>query len=148
MQVQVESLNGGCPCVDGRCPCACSKGTAPLREPPSKAKAEGTDAWGDEENDPWKGFGKKQGGPGGGGGGPGGGGGGPGGGGGLGGGSVGDHDDDDDDNDDVRGFFDIGTPDGKGRKRAHQYEFGRLFEAKDAEFLPDFNGKDKAGLVS
>ncbi len=42
--------------------------------------------------------------------------------------------------------FDIGTPDGEGRKLAHSYEIGKLFEAKDAKFLPEFNGEDKAGL--
>ena len=34
----------------------------------------------------------------------------------------------------------------KSRKLAHAYEYGRLFEANDAEFLPEFDGKNKAGL--
>ena len=53
--IQLESLGGGCPCIDGRCPCACSKGGAPLREPPKKKnEAEGEDEFDDELNVPWK----------------------------------------------------------------------------------------------
>ena len=126
--------------MDGRCPCACTSGKAPMREPPKRTAAATLekDDFVDEDKDPWKAFSKKR--PGGGGdGGDGGhgGGSGPGGGGG--------HDDDDDD-DDVP-HFNIHTPEfGKGRKMAHQYEYGRLFEAKDAKFLPEFDGKTKAGL--
>ena len=83
LDIQVESLAGGCPCTDGRCPCACSK-SAPMREPPKRkaeaGKAESEDGWEDDKKDPWKAFAKKR--PGGGpegGGGPGGGGGEPGG---------------------------------------------------------------------
>jgi hypothetical protein len=140
VQTQLDSMGGGCPCVDGRCPCACSK-SAPMREPPSSAKTcpaaatlDGkTDEFTDKAKDPWRAFhrdgsGRHGGGGGNGGGRPGGGGGGD--------------DDEDEDNDD---FF-IGTPEGRGRKLAHQHEFGRLFEVKDAKFLPGFDGETKASL--
>ena len=134
LQIQVESVGDGCPCIDGRCPCACTKG-APMREPP-EAAAKGEDEFEDEKKDPWRAFGKKKRG-----GGPGGGGGG---------GPSGGDDDDDGDGDDGESdpfdHFDINTPDGEGRKLAHSYEFGKLSEAKDAKFLPEFDGKNKAGL--
>ena len=52
------------------------------------------------------------------------------------------------DDDDDQGSFYIGTPNGgsRGPKKPRSYEFGKLFEAKDAKFLPEFNGKEKAGI--
>ena len=61
-----------------------------------------------------------------------------------------DGDDGDDDNGDGGDddYF-IGTPGGRGGgrgpKRAHEYEYGKLFEAKDAKFLPEYNGNGKGG---
>ena len=130
MQVQLESVSAGCPCMDGRCPCACSKG-APVKEPPRRCPATAhKDAW-EDGDDPWRGFAKKKAK----------GSGGTGGGGGHGGdGDDGDDDGDGDgDGDDESHHFDkfdIGIPDGRGHKLAHQYEYGRLFEAKGAKFLP------------
>ena len=58
-----------------------------------------------------------------------------------------DGDGDDDGDDDGPDHVHIGTPEfGKSRELAHQYEFGKLFDAKDAKPLPGINGKDKAGL--
>ena len=99
-----------------------------MREPPKRRTTEKAD----EEDefvtkDPWKSF--RRDGDGGGGGG----------------------DDDDGDGDEgANGFF-IGTPEGRSRggrgpKKAHEYEFGKLFEVKDAKSLPDYNGNDKGGL--
>ena len=38
LQAQVDSLEVACPCVDGRCPCPCSR-DAPVRDPPRPARA-------------------------------------------------------------------------------------------------------------
>jgi hypothetical protein len=133
LQIQVESIGGGCPCIDGRCPCSCNKASAPVREPPKRdaaARASATfDEFTDTEKDPWRACRKKGGG--------GDGGGEPGGDGGD------DGADDDDDHHDRRETF---NGDMRGRKLAHQYEYGRLFEAKEAKFLPEFDGETKAGL--
>ena len=63
-----------------------------------------------------------------------------GGGGGDGGGSDGEEGDGDD-------FF-IGTPDTgrKGLKKAHEYDYGKLFEAKDAKSLPEHKGRANGGV--
>ena len=72
LQVQVVFVDGGCQKVDGCCPCACSKGDAPMREPPKRTAAGtspgGKDEWENEEKDPWNASREKRpgGGPGGG----------------------------------------------------------------------------------
>ena len=63
-QTQIDSMAGGCPCVDGRCPCACNR-SAPLRDPPKathpKASAGERDEFEEEGKDPWRAFrGKKK----------------------------------------------------------------------------------------
>ena len=89
-----------------------------MRDPPKRRNTEKTEEE-DElvKKDPWQGFRRRGGGDGDGGGG---------------GGDAGDGDDGNED-DGADGFF-IGTPEGQGRggrgpKKAHEYEFGELFEA-------------------
>ena len=113
IQGQIESLavnvGGECPCVSGRCPCKCNG--APIKEPP-KRREDDEDEF--IKKDPWKRFARR----------------GDGGGDGDGGGGHGDDGDAEDGADD---FF-IGTPNGgKGLKKAHEYEYGKPFEAKDAK---------------
>jgi hypothetical protein len=133
MQVQVGSVGSARPCIDGRCPCACSK--SEIREPPKRydaaARASATfDEFTKSDKDPWRASRGKKSGGGDGGGEPGGDGG----------------DDDDGDGDDDDDHHESFAGDVRGRKLAHQYEYGRLFEAKEAKFLPEFDGKTKAGL--
>ena len=114
MQVQLDSLTASCPvcpCTTGNCPCACNQG-APVKEPPDGARRLEEDAWTKKGADPWTAPRRGD-----------------------------DGDDGDDDNGDGNDddYF-IGTPGGRGGgrgpKRAHESEYGKLFEAKDATFLP------------
>ena len=132
MQIQMDSMSEGrtaCPCISGRCPCKCNSGSGGVREPPKRRteeKPKEEDEF--EKNDPWKKFNHR-------------------------GDDDGDGGGDDGDGDGdagADGFF-IGTPNphgrgGRGPKKAHEYEFGKLFEVKDAKSLPDYNGNDKGGL--
>ena len=112
-----------CPCTTGDCPCACNKG-APVKEPPTRSRRPEEDEW--AKKDPWSRAPRR--------------------------GDDGDGDDGDggDEGDDADDGFFIGTPGGRagsrGPKKAHEYEYGKLFEAKDAKFLPEYNGKEKGGL--
>ena len=129
------SISGmGCPCISGQCPCPCrgkgegpkesSAGQAPCGNERSGAPDPLPDAWANSNTfrTPRKPRGVPQG--------PGGGGGGDGGGG-----------------DDGPGHgaqqYDIGTPHQGGARGPKRVDFGRLFEAKEAKILPQYNGKDK-----